>query len=88
MAVARRALPYRVRPKKRYSARISAALAPSTHSVWPLTVSVPRSNRASLNGVVREPSAPKKSSPRPTSERCTATETISSTSTEASASGW
>ena len=40
------------------------------------------------NGGVRDPSAPKKYRPSPVSAKWTATETISSTSTDASASGW
>ena len=43
---------------------------------------------ADENGGVREPSAPKNHRPRPRSAKCTATETIRSTSTEASAIGW
>ena len=47
----------------------------------------PSSKRASENGVVREPSAPKNSKPAPTSTPCNATATISKISTEASARG-
>ena len=69
-------------------ASISAIEAPTTHSVCPFTPIGPSSKRASENGGVRVPSAPKKSSPRPTSARCTATATISSTRTDACAIGW
>ena len=47
----------------------------------------PSSKRASENGVVREPSAPKNSKPAPTNTPCKATATISKISTEASARG-
>src|SRR5574344_2204217 len=47
----------------------------------------PSSKRASENGVVREPSAPKNSKPAPTSTPCKATATINKISTEASANG-
>ncbi len=40
------------------------------------------------SGLVREPSGPKNSRPSPDSRKCSASETISSTSTEASAIGW
>ncbi len=45
------------------------------------------SNDAAENGGVREPSAPKNQSPSPVSAKWTPTETISSTSTLASAIG-
>ncbi|MNY49341.1 hypothetical protein D3C86_1847540 [compost metagenome] len=48
----------------------------------------PSARLASLNGAVRAPSAPKASSPRPTSARWTAMDTIKSTSVEADAMGW
>ncbi len=47
-----------------------------------------RRSIASENAGVREPSAPKNTRPRPVSAKCTPTDTISSTSTDASASGW
>ena len=53
-----------------------------------LTITSPSWNDSLENGGVREPSAPKNQSPRPVSAKCTATETISSTNTDASASGW
>src|SRR4029450_4617063 len=87
-AVARSALPYSVRPKKRYSAAINATLVSTTSRLCTLMVMPPTSNDADENGGVREPSAPKNQRPRPVRTKCTATDTISSTSTLASASGW
>ena len=75
------------RPKNRNSSITSASVTPSTTSDWPETGIPPKSKRASENGGVREPSAPKNSRPRPTSTPCSATDTMSSMSTEASASG-
>jgi hypothetical protein len=77
-----------VRPKNTASTTISIRLAPTTHSVWPLTFTRPSSKLASEKAGVREPSAPKNSRPSPTNAQCTATDTISSTSTLASARGW
>src|SRR4030095_4443439 len=87
-AVARSALPYSVRPKKRYSAAINATLVSTTSRLCTLMVTPPTSNDADENGGVRDPSAPKNHSPRPVSTKWTATDTISSTSTLASAIGW
>ena len=67
---------------------ISAAEATTTSTVCPCSGAPASSKLISVKGGVREPSAPKKSKPRPISATCTATETISSTSTEALASGW
>src|SRR4030095_9610627 len=87
-AVARSALPYSVRPKKRYSAAINATLVSTTSRLCTLMVMPPTSNDADENGGVREPSAPKNQRPRPVRTKCTATDTISTTSTLASAIGW
>ena len=87
-AVARSALPRSVRSKNSHSSTISAAELPRMMTAWPLSVSGPRLKRASQNGGLRNASAPKNSSPRPVSAKCTPTETISSTSTDASASRW
>ena len=87
MAVARSALPTIERPKNRNSSITSASVTPSTTSDWPEMGIPPSSKRASENGGVREPSAPKNSRPRPTSTPCSATDTMSSISTDASASG-
>ena len=67
---------------------MSSAEATTTSTVCPCSGAPASSKLMSVNGGVREPSAPKKSRPRPISARCTATETISRTSTEAPASGW
>jgi len=87
-AVARSALPSRVRSKKTYSSAISATEIPTIQSACPVSVIAPRSQRASEYGATRKPSAPKNSSPSPCSAKCTATATMNSTSTEALASGW
>ena len=87
MAVARKALPIMERPKNKNSNTTSTSVTPSTTSDCPVICSPPSSKRASENAGVREPSAPKNSKPRPTSTPCSATETISSVSTVASASG-
>ena len=55
-------------------------------TVCPLSVSGPAEKRSSQKLGLRKPSAPKKYRPRPTSAKCTPTETISNTSTLASAS--
>ncbi len=65
---------------------MSAMDTANTISVWPESVSGPAEKRSSQNGGLRKPSAPKKNRPRPVSAKCTPTETISSTSTVASAS--
>ena len=88
IAVARSALPYSVRSKNWYSATISSTDTITTHSVCAETISGPSSRLNSLNAGVRWPSAPKNSNPRPTIAMCSATETISSTSTGAEAIGW
>ena len=75
------------RSKNWYSTTISSADTATTHSAWLLTLTGPSVSPASLNGAVRAPSAPKASRPSPTSARCTAIETISSTSVEAAAIG-
>ncbi len=87
-AVARSALPYSVRPKKSASAPISARLEATTSRLCTLMFTPAIDSDADENAGVREPSAPKNHSPRPSIVKCSATETISSTSTLASASGW
>ena len=87
IAVARKALPTIERPKKRNSDTTSTNVTPTTTSDCPLICRPPTSKRASENAGVREPSAPKKSRPNPVSTPCSATDTISSISTEALASG-
>ncbi|MCY1554041.1 hypothetical protein D9M68_905840 [compost metagenome] len=67
---------------------MSRADTATTHNAWLFTLSGPSVRLASLNGAVRAPSAPKASSPSPTSARCTAMDTISSTRVEADAMGW
>ncbi len=59
-----------------------------TKRLCPDTATAPAWKRASVNAGVREPSAPKNTRPNPSMAKCTATETISSTSTDALASGW
>ena len=59
----------------------------TTRALCPLMVMSPSRNDALVNAGVREPSAPKNHRPRPSMAKCTATETIKSTSTEASANG-
>ena len=61
--------------------------APTISRICALIVTPPTSNMAREIGSVRKPSGPKNSSARPEMAKCTATATISSTSTEASASG-
>ena len=85
--MARSALPYSVRPKKSASAPISATLVPTTSRLCTLMLTPPTENDADENAGVREPSAPKNHRPKPTIAKCSATETMSSTSTLASASG-
>ena len=63
-------------------------LVPTTTMLCAEMFIVPMSIDPSANGGVREPSAPKKTRPRPLIARCTPTDTISSTSTDASATGW
>ena len=87
MAVARSALPMMERSKNTYIAASSTTAAPITTSDWPLTGKPPRSQRASHIVAVRAPSAPKKYKPSPTMTQCSATDTISSISTLACASG-
>jgi hypothetical protein len=87
-AVARSALPGRVRSKKTYSATMRAALKPTVQRLCAVTVTPPTLIVPSEKGGVREPSAPKKASSSPTSARCSATDTIRSTSVVASRSGW
>jgi hypothetical protein len=87
-AVARSALPRNVRSKNSHSSTISAIELPTMISAWPLSVIGPSATRASQNDGLRKPSAPKNNSPRPVSAKCTPTETISSTSTDASARRW
>jgi hypothetical protein len=55
-------------------------------TVCPDSVSAAELKRWSQKLGLRKPSAPKKNRPSPTSAKCTPTETISSTSTLASAS--
>ncbi len=86
-AAARSALPYIERSKNWYSTTISTTDTATTHSAWLFTLTGPSVRLASLKGAVRAPSAPKASSPRPTSARWTAMDTISSTSVEADAIG-
>src|SRR5574340_1031986 len=87
-AVARSALPYSARSKNCHSATISTTEAAKMISVWPLSASAPISNRSCQKLGLRKPSAPKKNRPRPVNTKCTPTETISSTSTLASAIDW
>ena len=58
-----------------------------TQMLCPDTVMAPAWIEPSQNAGVREPSAPKNKSPNPVSAKCTPTDTIRRTSTEASASG-
>ena len=87
-AVARSALPRSVRSKNSQSATIRAIEATKMIIVWPESVSAPAAKRASQKLGLRKPSAPKNTRPRPVSAKCTPTETISSTSTVASARRW
>lgn len=85
--VARNALPEIERSKYRYSAPINTTAVPTTHKLCPEIDRLPTLNVASENAVVREPSAPNMTRPRPTIAKCTATATISSSSVDASAIG-
>ena len=87
IAVARSALPYTVRSNNTLNATINSNEQPITHNDCALAVSVPIVTVPSENAGVREPSAPNTSKPSPTITTCTATETISSINTDASASG-
>ena len=57
-------------------------------TVWPVSASGPRLKRWSQKLGLRKPSAPKNTRPRPVRAKWTPTETISSTSTVASARRW
>ena len=85
-AVARSALPDSERSKNRYRPAISTSEARKMINVCPASVTAPNEKRWSQKLGLRKPSAPKKYRPSPTSAKCTPTETISSTSTLASAS--
>ena len=87
-AVARSALPRSVRSKKSQRATIRTIEATKMKIVCPESVSAPAEKRASQKLGLRKPSAPKKTRPRPVSAKWTPTETISSTSTVASARRW
>ncbi|MNU01471.1 hypothetical protein D3C72_2448890 [compost metagenome] len=67
---------------------MSSAHVATTNRLCADQVMKPRSTCPLTNAGVRQPSAPKNTSARPMSAKCTATDTISSTSTVASASGW
>ena len=71
-----------------YSAMISTMLVTTTSRLCRLILNVPSAIDADANAGVRDPSAPKNHKPSPVSAKCTATDTISSTRTLASASGW
>ncbi|MNN84499.1 hypothetical protein D3C81_2016660 [compost metagenome] len=86
--MARSARPYSVLPKNSHKARISSAQVATTNRLCADQVMRPRSIWPLTNAGVRQPSAPKNTSARPISAKWTATETISSTSTVASARGW
>ena len=88
-AVARSALPAIVRSKTRKKRALSTIADAIIRITWPETVKPSASWSEPLaSGAVREPSGPKNSRPRPDSRKCSASETISSTSTDASAIGW
>ncbi|KAG1531007.1 hypothetical protein G6F50_016949 [Rhizopus delemar] len=87
-AVARNARPYSVLPKNSHRATISSAQVATTNRLCADQTMKPRSTWPLTNAGVRQPSAPKNTSARPIKAKCTATETISSTSTVASANGW
>lgn len=86
--VARKALPAIVRPKYTYSAAINTSAVRITTMLCADTVMLPIDSAASENAFVREPSAPNITRPRPTIAKCTATDTISSSSVVPSAIGW
>ena len=86
-AVARSARPYSVLPKKSHSATISSAQTSTTNRLCADQVMKPRLTWPSMKAGARQPSAPNTIRPSPTRAKCTATDTMSSTSTEASASG-
>ncbi|MNV93427.1 hypothetical protein D3C71_1881160 [compost metagenome] len=67
IAVARKALPSIERSKNTNSDTTSTSATPSTTRDWPEMEISAMSNLDSEKGVVREPSAPKNSRPRPTS---------------------
>ncbi|MOA58530.1 hypothetical protein D3C78_1829450 [compost metagenome] len=75
-------------PKNTHKAMMSSAHVATTNRLCADQVMKPRSTCPLTNAGVRQPSAPKNTSARPMSAKCTATDTISSTSTVASASGW
>ncbi|MNT66915.1 hypothetical protein D3C72_2050140 [compost metagenome] len=87
-AVARSARPYSVLPKNSHKATINSAQVATTNRLCADQVMNPRSTCPLTNAGVRQPSAPKNTSARPMSAKWTATETISSTRTVASANGW
>ena len=84
-AVARKALPRKVRSKNRNRPTMRTIEAMKMISVWPESAIAPAVKRWSQKLGLRKPSAPKNTRPRPVSAKCTPTETISSTSTVASA---
>ena len=59
-----------------------------TSRLCALNVNPATANDFPVNAGVREPSGPKNHNPSPVRTKCTATETIRSTSTLASAIGW
>ena len=87
LTAVRSARPYSVLPKNSHRPTIRMAQVATTNRLWADQVMKPRSTWPLTNAGVRQPSAPKNTRARPVSAKCTATDTISSTSTVASASG-
>ena len=73
--------------KNRNSSRLKTAADATIRSVCEVTITVPKRNISLVSGLVRNPSGPKNNRPSPESPKVSATETMSRSRTEASASG-
>jgi hypothetical protein len=87
IAVARKAFPVNVRPKNNANPAIAAREVRTTSRLCPVICTWPSENRKSVNGAVREPSAPNITRPVPTRAKCRATATISNVRTGACSNG-
>ena len=85
--VARNALPDSVCSKNRKNSRLKTAALATIRRVCDVTITVPKRKISLVSGLVRKPSAPKNNRPSPDRPKVSATETMSSSRTEASASG-
>ncbi len=86
--MARSALPRSDRSKYSHSMTINATVAAKVMMAWPESMTGPMVKRWSQNAVLRKPSAPKNSRPRPVMAKCTPTETIRSTNGVSLSSDW